>query len=118
MIAWFFIRVHYESHKNGRNVPLALKYLIRNSSKKTLDPTILSFQQDLKFVKLMKDCVTFKNSKLLYRASENEYSASQFHKLCDGKGTTITIIESDFGNIFGGYTNIPWASQGWEVSNG
>ena len=53
----------------------------------------------------------FKKSKLLFRASDHSYLASQFHKLCDGKGPTVTIIKNNFGNVFGGYTNIPWSSD-------
>ena len=50
--------------------------------------------------------------KLLFRASENEYSAFKFHEICDGHPNTITIIRNNFENIFGGYTNIPWSSNG------
>ena len=64
-------------------------------------------RQDLNLIKLLTESFTFKNPKLLYGASENEYLASKFHDLCDGNGATITIIKSNFGNIFGGYTNIP-----------
>ena len=47
----------------------------------------------------------------LYKASDHNYSHESFHKLCDGKSPTITIIESNHGNIFGGYTPIPWSSD-------
>ncbi|KAF2068630.1 hypothetical protein CYY_010045 [Polysphondylium violaceum] len=45
---------------------------------------------------------------LLYRASENEFSASSFHSACDGKGPTITLIETTDGCVFGGYNNQSW----------
>ncbi|KAK8810574.1 hypothetical protein WA158_007149 [Blastocystis sp. Blastoise] len=52
---------------------------------------------------------------LLFRASEHHYSASQFHKYCDNKGETITLIKhighNNHINIFGGYTNQSWESR-------
>ncbi|KAK8798755.1 hypothetical protein WA158_007839 [Blastocystis sp. Blastoise] len=53
--------------------------------------------------------------KLLFRASEHEYKASEFHKYCDNKGETVTIIKhighDHLLNIFGGYT-----TRSWDVS--
>ena len=51
------------------------------------------------------------NGKLLYRASRDGDKVSIFHQKCDGKGATITIIKSDKGLRFGGYTSIPWNSN-------
>ena len=51
--------------------------------------------------------------KLLYRASENEYSAKSFHKYCDNKGPTLVIIKNSEGCIFGGYTTKSWS--GWSI---
>ncbi|KAK8798796.1 hypothetical protein WA158_007880 [Blastocystis sp. Blastoise] len=49
-----------------------------------------------------------KKWKLLFRASEHEYKASEFHKYCDNKGETITIIKqigkNNHENMFGAYT--------------
>ena len=46
--------------------------------------------------------------KLLYRSSEHGYTTSSFHKYCDNKGPTLTIIKSEAGWIFGGYTTQSW----------
>lgn len=35
----------------------------------------------------------------------------EFHRLCDGQGPTLTIYRADNGKIFGGYTEIEWASK-------
>ncbi|KAK8815393.1 hypothetical protein WA158_003605 [Blastocystis sp. Blastoise] len=55
-----------------------------------------------------------KKWKLLYRASEHNYSAKSFHKCCDNKGETVTLIKhighDDYLNIFGGYTDQSWES--------
>ncbi|KAK8811270.1 hypothetical protein WA158_003005 [Blastocystis sp. Blastoise] len=55
-----------------------------------------------------------KKWKLLFRASEHYYSLSEFHKYCDHKGETVTIIKhighNNHMNIFGGYTDQDWES--------
>jgi len=47
----------------------------------------------------------------LYRASRDGKSAIDFHSRCDNKGPTITIVKSENGTIFGGYTDISWFSS-------
>ncbi|KAF2072804.1 hypothetical protein CYY_005878 [Polysphondylium violaceum] len=51
------------------------------------------------------------NFELLYRASEYDFDISEFHNKCDGKGATITVIETVDGDIFGGYNSQSWSSQ-------
>ena len=51
--------------------------------------------------------------KLLYRASEHEYTAESFHEYCDDKGPTLIVIKSSGGWIFGGYTTQSWS--GWSI---
>ncbi|KAK8799479.1 hypothetical protein WA158_006028 [Blastocystis sp. Blastoise] len=59
-----------------------------------------------------------KKRKLLFRASEHKYKASEFHKYCNNKGETVTIIKhigkNNHINIFGGYTNQDWAGSEWK----
>ena len=46
---------------------------------------------------------------LLYRGSRDGITNSVFHKQCDNKGCTLTIIETRCGLIVGGYSNTPWS---------
>ena len=46
--------------------------------------------------------------KLIYDATLEENTNNDFHKKCDGKGSTIIFIESSNGKRFGGYTRISW----------
>nr|XP_058947240.1 uncharacterized protein LOC131775167 [Pocillopora verrucosa] len=48
---------------------------------------------------------------LLMRASQDGFQAQTFHSKCDNKGPTVTIVKSG-NNIFGGFTEISWSSQG------
>ena len=62
---------------------------------------------------------------LLYRASENSFSAKKFHELCDDKGPTLTIVRSVSKSIyfwkserlFGGYASKSWFSGDKAVSS-
>ncbi len=49
--------------------------------------------------------------KLIYRASEHEYTPESFHEYCDNKGPTLVIIKSSGGWIFGGYTTQMWSGR-------
>ena len=48
--------------------------------------------------------------KLLYRASIDGFLSKDFHSKCDGMENTLTVIKSESGNVFGGYTGKAWTS--------
>ena len=86
-------------------------YLIRIAS------NILNAQEQASFLNVLWNALKQQkgneniksiNTKLLYRASENEYSATKFHELCTDKGATITIIHNEYDHIFGGYVSKSW----------
>ncbi len=47
---------------------------------------------------------------LQYRATTDAFSEEDFHRKCDGIVNTLTIIKSEHGNIFGGFTEKAWGS--------
>eukprot|EP01084_Bolivina_argentea_P306196 529067_1 len=52
------------------------------------------------------------NLKLLYNFNFAKCkSLTKFHKKCDDKGATLTIIKNNNGYIFGGYTSKSWISE-------
>lgn len=55
---------------------------------------------------------------LLFRGSRDGFDAKTFHSMCDGKGSTVSVIQTDTNNVFGGYTTIPWSSNGAGSSYG
>jgi hypothetical protein len=56
---------------------------------------------------------------LLYRGSRDGFEAATFHRMCDGHSPTLTIVLSDRGWIFGGYTTLVWTSRGeWPLDPG
>ena len=48
--------------------------------------------------------------KLLFRASQDGFTAQAFHGRCDNKGPTVTIVKSG-NNIFGGFAENSWHSK-------
>ena len=51
---------------------------------------------------------TIKKFTLLFKASRNGYSSSNFHSKCDGKNNTVTLVETLNGRRFGGFTDAQW----------
>ena len=47
---------------------------------------------------------------LCWRATMHGWNAYQFHRRCDGKRDTVTIIKNG-KYVFGGYTDIPWGKK-------
>ena len=54
----------------------------------------------------------FKTMKLLYRGTRDGMNSYNFHDKCDNNGKTICLFLNDKGNLFGGYSSIPWTSNG------
>ena len=51
-----------------------------------------------------------KKLNLLFQASEHQYSAKEFHKMCDGIEDTLVLIRAEFGKTVAGFTHYKWDS--------
>ena len=49
---------------------------------------------------------------LIFRMSENGTDSSDFHKYCDNKGSTLTLVKTSEDKIFGGFTPLNWNENG------
>ncbi|CAF3190198.1 unnamed protein product [Rotaria sp. Silwood2] len=77
--------------------------------------TLLNTEQQILIKRL------FQNEKkflLIYKATVNGFDSDDFHRYCDNRGVTLTLIQihnrlhiKKRASIFGGYTTIPWSSQ-------
>jgi hypothetical protein len=65
----------------------------------------------LKIKEWLKSANKTSKPKLLYRASRDGWNAANFHRECDNKGATLTVVKSSGGYIFGGYSSAPWNSS-------
>ena len=112
MIVSHYIRSNYENRYNEQHIPMALKYVILKFSKKLLESNLLCHQKDLDLAKILTTKLfNVRKATLLYRASEHGYCAKKFHSFCDDKGPTVTVIQSNHGNIFGGYISRSWKPE-------
>ena len=56
------------------------------------------------------DCDDFE-PKMLYQASRDGWSTSEFHSKCDNQGPTLTVVRTSEGYVFGGFTDKPWSNR-------
>ena len=80
-------------------------YYFKNPSEFLPKTQIVNHQYD----EILREWAGDYKWKLLYRASEHEYTVESFHECCDDKGPTLIVIKSSGGWIFGGYTTQPWS---------
>ena len=55
--------------------------------------------------------------KLIFKSSRDGSTSNDFHKFCDGKSPTISIIETTSNAIFGGFLNIEWKNEGGDTKD-
>ena len=93
-------------HNINSNIRFKIsRYLLTNRSELLVNTEIVSKEYD---AKLREWITNARRWRLLYRASEHDYTAKSFHDYCDDKGPTLVIIKSSRGWIFGGYTTQSW----------
>jgi hypothetical protein len=63
-------------------------------------------------IKSLKSLIGFESKRfaLLWRGSRDGFEPSAFHRYCDGKANTLTVIKNSLGYVFGGYTAVPWSA--------
>jgi hypothetical protein len=69
---------------------------------------ISSIADDEKILEWLESVGKTETPRLLYRASCDGWTASDFYRMCDGKGATVTVVKSSDGYIFEGYTDVAW----------
>ena len=84
---------------------------------KTEDFTFVSIilketQRENEFLEKLYEWSGYKKMELLYRGTRDGSTSNIFHNKCDNQGPNICLYKNDKGNIFGGYTSIPWTNNG------
>ena len=64
--------------------------------------------------KINKNKIDFK---LIFKMSENGEKSGDFHKYCDDKGPTLSLIKTTQNRIFGGFTPLNWKNSGGYVED-
>ena len=91
---------------------------IYNIKNDFIDSTILKKNEKRKeYINKIIEWSGFKSMKLLYRGTRDGMTSKNFHDKCDNKGKTICLYLNEKGNIFGGYSSIPWTSNGGDKTS-
>ena len=87
-----------------------LEHICGHLSGKTIDSTIVF--TDKMAGELVELCKLSgkQQFKLLYRATRDGFAASSFHARCDNQVSTLTIVRSIEGFIFGAFASVAWDS--------
>lgn len=51
------------------------------------------------------------NLKLIFRASNHNFSVKEFHEICDAYEDTLTLCLTEDNKVIGGYTPLSWEDQ-------
>src|SRR5271169_3080453 len=64
-------------------------------------------------IKFLQENIRFNFSfeNILFSSKQDSCNNQTFHKNCNGKGNTLTLISLTNGSLFGGYTPLPWNSN-------
>jgi len=89
-------------------LPDDLKDYLRWSSVDGID---LKFSE-VNFINKQLKSLSKEMGGLLYQASKDGFTISNFHNRCHNKGSSITIVQTVSGNVFGGYSPTTWYSSG------
>lgn len=79
--------------------------------------------QDYELIKngINEQISDFNNKKikllLIYKATKNGFTSDDFHKYCDGKGPTVSIIKTGDSILFGGFLYISWCNSGGKIKD-
>jgi len=112
--------------RKSKYMPTLIKHFYGNDDEKmrslccsNIESTIISSEvENEKIKEWLASAGKTSEPKLLYRASRDGWDASDFHRMCDGKGATVTVVKSSGGYIFGGYTDVAWSGGGgWKSSS-
>jgi hypothetical protein len=67
-------------------------------------------------IKFVRDQFSLARFEIIYDAPTDGWTAKDFHRCCDKKGWTLTIVETTKSFIFGGFTTAEWESPPKSIS--
>ena len=54
---------------------------------------------------------------LRFRGTRDSFSTAEFHRRCDGRPCTLTLVRDTDGSVFGGFADAPWGgAEGYTAS--
>ena len=101
-----------DKYKEALSTRLSINSLIIENDAKKINSIVNWINE-----KINKDILKLE---LLYRMTKDGYNGEDFHRCCDGKGPTLTLIKTNKNYIFGGFTPLLWdkfSSAKYDSSN-
>ena len=92
-------------HCNDSSMKVKISHYYLKSPSELLPETCIV---DKKYDSYLREWCGDYKWRLIYRASDHDYTAKSFHKCCNDIGPTLIVIKSSEGWIFGGYTTQLW----------
>lgn len=81
------------------------------------DSTIITKKEDSNFIiSSLSEKIKINNIELLYRASINGKTVTDFKKYCNNKGATLIVVQTKKNEIFGGFTKCDWTNENFTFS--
>ena len=68
-------------------------------------------EEEYKLINDFIDPTKHMKLKLLYSTAVADFNSMSFHRLCNGKGPTLTVVKSSNGKRFGGYASVSWENR-------
>jgi hypothetical protein len=110
--------------KEVENLTSHFKSLQKNLCSNTLQNCLRQLKFDSLIIKseadqdMLEKWISEKPLKLtlLYRGSRDGFKTTDFHSKVDQAKHTISVIESNYGKVFGGYSDQPWSGSAWKKS--
>ena len=68
-------------------------------------------EEEYKLINEFIDPTKHMKLKLLYSTAVADFNSMSFHRLCNGKGPTLTVVKSSNGKRFGGYASVSWENR-------
>src|SRR5581483_303637 len=107
------------SDKSNPRTPHIPHSTEENTNLKNIDSKIITYQHAeliSKWIYRLEVTDQVQSSyefKLLFRGSRDGFTTGKFHKFCDGKSRTVTVVKVKGSNeILGGYNPLAWDSSG------
>jgi len=108
-----FQYIAMKDEKDRARIPCAFNSKPRGGGFICKDSKLLSRRYKRDLLALFGKDVKKLELSLLYRGSRDGYTAAAFHRMCDNKGATLTVVKAEGSkNIFGGYFSGSWTSSG------
>ena len=104
----------FTEEKNIDEIVEKIKNCFYGNNKLLFNSSII--KNDIKKLYIINEWIKEKMDKdeikydLIYKMSKDGSTAKDFHKCCDNKGPTLTIIKTTGNQIIGGFTSLEWKS--------